>query len=133
MYERMLIATDGSDFSDAALKEGFELAHKLGSEVTVVYVVDALLQGSARDDLSQFGQEALDKAKTYASEVGIDIKTEVLSGKVGNTIVDTSEDYDVVVLADRGRGKLRKLLLGSVSQTVLQQARCSVILAKQKA
>lgn len=131
MYKKMLIATDGSDFSDAALKEGFGLAKAFGAEVTVVYVVDALLQGSARDDLSAVGQEALDKAKTFAENAEVSVETEVLEGKVGGAIVEKSHGFDVVVLADRGRGKLRKLLLGSVSQTVLQQAKCSVLLIKQ--
>jgi nucleotide-binding universal stress UspA family protein len=62
----------------------------------------------------------------------IEAKTEVLEGEVAENIIRYAEenDTDLVMIGNRGLGGLKKLVLGSVSQKVVQKASCPVLVVK---
>jgi nucleotide-binding universal stress UspA family protein len=115
MFDRLLIATDGSDCARRAAKYGLELAARYDAGVDVVSVY--------RGDEAQ-GQATLDDIADLAADVGVAVDTELLSGKPAKSIVDYAADAgaDLVVVGRRGRSGVRERLLGSITERVLRRS-----------
>ena len=103
----IVVGTDGSKGSEAALSESFDLAKRLGAKVLVVAVAahtSDLLGGSAyRHNVSEHldrARAALDAARTMAEEAGVEAEFEVFEGDAAEEIamIADSRDADLVVV-----------------------------------
>jgi len=142
VFEKILIATDGSLKNRPAVKTGLELACELGSVVYVVYVVDettfrSVEAGAPSGDLYIYLKKEGEKALEYVKDVanGKDVETHLLLGIPAREIADfaADNDIDLIVVGSRGRSELEKLILGSVAEGVIQMAECMVLLVKKEA
>jgi nucleotide-binding universal stress UspA family protein len=110
-FETLLVALDGSEFSDALVPYADAIASATGAEVVLMRVID-----------EEVGAEAhLDASSERLRATGIDtVRQEVREGDPGEALVATSEelDADLVLLATHGRGGLGRALLGSVTDHV---------------
>jgi nucleotide-binding universal stress UspA family protein len=115
MFDRLLIAVDGSDCARRAAKFGLELADAYDAAVDVV----AVYRG---DD--EAGGAILDDIAGMASDVGVAVDTELLSGKPARSIADyaAGAGADLVVVGRRGRSGARERLLGSITERVLRRS-----------
>ena len=115
MFDRFLIATDGSDCARRAAKYGLELAERYDAAVDVVSVY--------RGDEAQ-GQATLDEIADLAADVGVAVDTELLSGKPAKSIVNYADETgaDLIVVGRRGRSGVRERLLGSITERVLRRS-----------
>jgi nucleotide-binding universal stress UspA family protein len=115
MFDRFLIATDGSDCARRAAKYGIELAARYDADVDVVSVY--------RGDETQ-GQATLDEIADLAADAGVAVDTELLSGKPAKSIVDYADETgaDLIVVGRRGRSGVRERLLGSITERVLRRS-----------
>jgi nucleotide-binding universal stress UspA family protein len=115
MFDRLLIAVDGSDCSRRAAKYGLELAARYDAGVDVV----AVYGGDSAE-----GQSILDDIAEMATDVGVDVETDLLSGKPARTIVRRAHDRnaDLVVVGRRGRSGVRERLLGSITERILRRS-----------
>ena len=115
MFDRLLIATDGSDCARRAAKYGLELAARYDAAVDVVSVY--------RGDEAQ-GQATLDEIADLAADVGVTVDTELLSGKPARSIVNYADatGADLIVVGRRGRSGVRERLLGSITERVLRRS-----------
>jgi nucleotide-binding universal stress UspA family protein len=115
MFDRCLIATDGSDCARRAAKYGLELAARYDAAVDVVSVY--------RGDEAQ-GQATLDDIADLAADVGVAVDTELLSGKPAKSIVNYADETgaDLIVVGRRGRSGVRERLLGSITERVLRRS-----------
>ena len=140
---KLLIATDGSDSARDAVAFGLELAAGQGAEVLAVHVVPALhvfpAVGfgtlAAQPRLVSSGDRvALEEATALASEAGVALSTELLTGDPVDEIVAHADsiDADMIVVGSRGRGAAASALLGSVSQGVLHEARRPVLVVRPR-
>lgn len=142
MYQRILIPTDGSSYSEAALPHGLQLAKRLGTQVMVLYVLEEhlppllasnpmVLSQEFLDEyersLRQAGQEALDRAQKVADEAGVPIEGKMLRGLPTATILAEARPTDLIVMGTHGRNSLGTFVLGSVTMRVLHEARCPVL------
>lgn len=133
---RVLIATDGSEYSYEAARDFINLSHTPRHEITILYVLPLLMVG--RDpsytelELQREGYQALNTMKSIFDETAIPVETELRQGIPANTILEVARDgeFDLIVIGRRGRGGFREYLLGSVSKTVIQNAPCSVLIGK---
>lgn len=143
MYKRILIATDGSDKSKLAAKEGLELAKALGAEVIGLYVVNEVVIASAvrqlGDDrktveskLEAAGKKALDDLKRMGDEQGVKLEPIIRVGAPANVVIDTArvESADLIVMGSHGESGASKLLIGSVVQKVLYWATIPVLVVR---
>jgi len=114
MFDRLLIAVDGSDCARRAATYGLELATRYDADVEVVTV-----SGSEAS-----GQVILDEITTLAADLGVDIETDVLSGKPASSIADRAADAgaDCVVMGRSGRSGVRQRLLGTITERVLRRS-----------
>jgi nucleotide-binding universal stress UspA family protein len=143
MYRRILIPTDGSGPSEVAVKAGLELARNLKAEATLLYV----LEGATRHtwvvpetvpyfpdlerDIETAGKQALERAAGFAAEMGVAARSELVKGRAPEVIVDQASQHDLVVMGTHGRSGLDLVLLGSVTQKVLQQSPKPVLVVRQ--
>jgi nucleotide-binding universal stress UspA family protein len=136
----IVVGTDGSKGSVAALSEGFDLAKRLGGKVLVVTVtahVSDLLGGSVYEHrLSEQLDRAradLDAAKTMAEEAGVVAEFETFEGDAAEEIamIAEREDADLVVVGTRGHGGIVGSLLGSVSADVVRRSKRPVVVVHE--
>jgi nucleotide-binding universal stress UspA family protein len=142
MYKRILIPTDGSNPSEAAVKVGLELARNLQAEVTLLYVVEPVVARiligpetvpyypELTRDLEVAGKQALERAEGFAQYLGVPVKTELKQGNAAQVIVGEAAEHDLVVMGTHGRSGLDRLLLGSVTQRVLQKTSKPVLVVR---
>jgi nucleotide-binding universal stress UspA family protein len=142
---RILLATDGSGHSEAAVDEIVDRHYPADTEVRVISVVEPLMPLSAESladsagyhrELEKIERERASRAIENAAtrlrerrEAGnIKITTEVLCGSPKRVILEEAEAFgaDLIVVGSHGHGALERFLLGSVSQAVALHAKCSV-------
>ncbi len=141
MFKHILVAVDGSAHSERALDEAIDLAQQGDAALTLVTVVPdvstlALGGGFApaidyqglSDDLDREYKELLEgeQAKLPAEDR---FRAILLRGRPARAIVDEVKagGHDLVVMGSRGRGGLRSMMLGSVSQEVLHASPVPVL------
>lgn len=138
---KILVAHDGSDYSDKALKKGADIAKKENASISVVTVVPDLgLTDELGDDYTKNLYSTLtDEAEKLMKEIENDlskslkdVKTEVRFGSPAEIIVDiaSSEKVDLLVVGSHGKHGAKKFYLGSVSSKVVEHAACDVLVVK---
>lgn len=131
MYDRILIAVDGSDEAEHAARWGLELATRLEATVDVLHVVPrkSLRLTKTADEkarLREHGETALSTVEALAAELDCPVSSRLVEGKPAAQISDyaASQNADFVVVGRQGKTGLGKRLLGGVTEQVLH--RCDV-------
>ncbi len=148
---KILIATDGSDFSRAAIEKCCQfISTKKHTDIKIISVVEHLTPMGAEPfavsaeyyaqteaDLRKNAKESVAVAEKIINEklpeANIFISTEVFIGSVKQSIVDEAEKFgaDLIVVGSHGYGFLDRVLLGSISDFVVHHAPCSVLVVRQ--
>jgi nucleotide-binding universal stress UspA family protein len=138
---RILLATDGSEQSEAAVDEIARQHFPADTEVRVISVVEppnlgegvdmslyAEIENTARERASAAVEKAAAKLRAVEGGRQLKVATEVLSGSPKGVILEQAEGFgaDLIIVGSHGHGMLERFLLGSVSQAVALHARCSV-------
>ena len=136
MYERILVATDGSALSEKAVQSALSLAKLSGATLVALRVIPryprSYLEGGATVDISEIkrieaqwtaqAQEQLSAIKAEGKNMGVTVKTTIAkSDLVAESIIATADkqEVDLIVMASHGRKGIKRLLLGSETQHVL--------------
>jgi len=138
MFERIMIATDGSKHSERAAEVGIELARLSGGAITIVYVADTgrlshlpedMAIASIRSLLIREGEDATNYVEEKATRAGVASTKMVVEGNPGDELLRLSSEsgIDVVVMGSVGRTGLDKFLLGSVAENVVRNSRVPVL------
>lgn len=139
LFKKILIPTDGSEYTKAAIEKGVHLAKLCDAKVTAIYVVDQTSFINFPMDstivnvyslLEKEGNDALDYIKEKGQELGVEVTTKMEEGSPVKKIVEASKDHDVVVMGTLGRTGMSKLLLGSVAERVVRHAYCPVLVVR---
>ena len=128
MFERILVAYDGSPTSRAALAQAYELAQSEHAEITVLTVEPTVAPLASlapvsieglRAELHEWAGARLREAESAAPD-GLTVRTVQRQGHVGEEVVAEIESggYDLVVLGSRGHGRIASEILGSVNSHV---------------
>jgi len=140
--QKLLVPIDGSDYSDAAVREVIKRAQTAGgielhllnvqprifAEETLVYMPADRIDTYYYDQ----GSKALASAERLLKEAGVAFTSHRAVGPVAETIVEKARDLgcDGIVMGTQGRGKILGTLLGSVSLKVLQLSEVPVTLLR---
>lgn len=140
LFEKILIAIDGSERNRTAVEEGLQLARECDSTVYAVYVMDVNISGSSsadvmviRDTWTLIQREAEDTlARIRSIAGGVNLETVILEGKHAAEIVRfaTENSIDLIVIGTKGKQGFERLLLGSVAEQVVRSAPCKVLVVK---
>jgi nucleotide-binding universal stress UspA family protein len=137
----IIIAVDGSAESDAAISWAAREASMRHEHVTLMHVVQPVVlswpvsaeQTTVAEWQEDNARHVIDHARDgLSAAVDLphppDFRTEVLNAHPVDALVDASEDARMIVVGSHGRGALGRLLLGSVSRGVVENAHCPVAL-----
>ena len=135
MFDRIVLAIDGSEHSDRAASLASELAKHHSSDVLVFHVREkaAVRFGSYDVDLDEAEQDIADETARKLKDQGISARPERVTDFYGNTakrVARAAEEYDanVIVMGSRGLSDMGGLFLGSVAHKVLHAAPCPVLI-----
>lgn len=145
-FNSIVVATDGSKYSDAAASEAIGLAKRNGSVLTVVSVVpsematptDINFTVNQRELIAEKEMQAAEKnakmVKEAAQKEGVNVRAFVMSGKPAEAIVQAAQEKkaDLIVLGIHGRTGVEKLLMGSVAERVIVLSPFAVLAVKAK-
>ena len=138
---KLLLATDLAEASESATDEAFELADRLGASLLVVSVIDPgsllLPGGRFRARIDQVRERREQQAQALVErgrEAGIDVSFLIWTGDPGDMIVSAAEaeHVDMVLVGSHGRGAVGRLFLGSVSEHVVRNAPCPVLVVRPR-
>lgn len=141
MFERILLATDGSSDAERALAYARDLALRDDAMVIVVHAfepVPGYLGEPIKGDLTAShvnrGRKIAEQAVTELEDAGVDVDVEVLQGPPAQAVLDVAEarEADLIVMGTRGQGELTSLFLGSVSHRVLAHSHVPVMVVRAK-
>ncbi len=136
---RILLATDGSPEAQLAATTAADLHESTDSELHVVYVGESrptfLAQTEAEPaELEREAQRLLDEQVSRVEEAGGNVKEAHLRlGRADEEIVDLADSLGIglIVMGSRGRGRIRRALMGSVSDSVVRHAHCPVTIVRE--
>lgn len=140
-YQKILIATDGSENTQRAISYGIEIAKLSGAAVHALYVVntsplisDSWTVGkeSIYEIIRSEGEKAVSEVKKIGEASGVEVREVVLDGYPSNEIIDFAEnnDIDLIVMGTLGKTGLDRLLIGSVAEKVVRGSKVPVMVVR---
>lgn len=143
MFKKILVAVDGSQGANKALKTAVKMQKSSGGELLILSVyrehnlwkasvtfVYPEKTASTDDAMRQYANEVAEKSKTYAIEQGVEqVRSFYVGGGPSQKIVKFSKDHDVdlIILGKKGLSGSRHELLGGVAHKVTSLADCPVM------
>ena len=133
--ERILVAIDGSEYSEEVVKQAISMGKICNSLVFVLSVIELYPEHlehapALEEKLSKEARETLEKAKSRLEEENIPCETIVrIDGQPHNVIVSEAKEknIDLIIMGAHGRGRLMNVIMGSVTQKVIGNAPCPVM------
>ena len=139
MFKKILVPYDGSHHSERALETAIHMARSDGASIHVVYAYDKLPDYLGEPNLQEVlnrvlsaARALMDSAAQQAHDQGVAVTSDVLEGPAAEAILRVAEieNFDLIIMGSRGLGHLKGLLLGSVSERVLRQAKIPVMIMR---
>ncbi len=139
---KILVAVDGSKYSEKALFKARKIAEGLGSEVTILHVINPLrdtvyinnreLANEIKKNALARGDEVIKKSQEVFKDFSGKLFTETKVGDAVDEIIKFAEEggFDLLVMGSRGGGVFSRALLGSVSDKVVHHIKTSVLIVK---
>jgi nucleotide-binding universal stress UspA family protein len=150
--KKILIPVDGSDLSFKAAEYAIHLAKADDAEITALNVVEDIKQGGAIGLQAKYGNVSLvdafrkvrkvsagqwmDKISQEAKSRGVSFKSEIIededatSGAGVITRYAEQHNFDMIVIGSKGRSKLERLLMGGVTNAVVNSAKTPVLVVR---
>jgi nucleotide-binding universal stress UspA family protein len=148
--EKILLPTDGSEFSLRAASYASKIAKDHNAQVTVLHVIELYLETERPieiDDLESavielrhereikgIAEDIVDRTRKFLIEEGVPCDVEyILSRHVSEMIIDFAEknNFDLIIMGHKGLTGYRYTVLGSVAEKVSRHAPCPVLIVRQ--
>ena len=139
MYQKILLAADGSEHSKRAAAEALKMAKLFqDAAVTLLYVVDyerareEVMHDKQVEEMHYHRRKLLLPVEAIFSNAGIPFETKTLHGTPGPTIIRHANEigYDIVFIGSRGLNSFQEMVLGSVSHKVAKRVQAPVVIVK---
>jgi len=148
MIKKILVPVDGSDHAKKAVQYATDIALKYNAGVHLIHVVsepkipEELLDYVREEHISEspsyvylekIGQRIMGRAEKEVQDKGIkDVHAVVVQGDPADKILDYAQKagIDMIFMGSRGLGKIKSIVLGSVSNKVCQMADCTCVTVK---
>lgn len=145
---KILLATDGSEFSLAAAKACCRMINfSKPAKIRIINVIDLIpppMRPLSKDSYPAeekaskraaeiIVEETLLKMREFLDNTNVDIETKTISGEAKNVIAKEAEDWeaDLIIVGSHGYGFWSRALLGSVSDAVVKYSKCSVLVVQK--
>jgi nucleotide-binding universal stress UspA family protein len=135
---KVLAAIDGSPMTDLVLEHCARYAKMSGCELTLLHVIEDIIPLMGIPDTPLYqerkseGIKILDRAEKIIKDQGVECKTILVEGPVAQQIVNVAENsgVDYIFMGSRGLRGLKRMLLGSVADSVTKYAHCAVTIIR---
>ena len=139
--QKILIPTDGSDYSLRAAEYGISIAKMLGAQIMVVYVMDEIVlnqiskvteRKDVERELKKDGQRYINYILGVAEKEGVKAASILAKGRPFEQIVHIAKglSMDLIVMGTYGLRGAERILIGSVAERVIEYAPCPVMVNK---
>ncbi len=138
--KKILLPVDGSEYSERAVERALYLAKTFKAEVDIIFVVELPLElyetpselVKLVETLRNEGEEIVRRVKQKFKEENIPAETFVVQGNVAEGIIELSDkvESDLIIMGSHGRTGLKRLLLGSVTEKVINFGNKAVLVVK---
>ena len=140
-YEKILLTTDGSERSEAAIDQAVELTRKFDAKLHILYVVDIGVDSSYEsvadlmsqlesvENFEEIGKRAIESIQEQVEEKGLTPEIAIKRGVPHKKILGyaNEEDLDLIIMSTHGRSGLDRMLLGSVTEKVIRSSKIPVL------
>jgi nucleotide-binding universal stress UspA family protein len=139
MFQKILLAVDGSPHSDKAADYAANLAAAFEAALFVAHAYPQTSDLLGYDDFERLvsrrksaGQRVLDRVRQRLEDRGVSPQEDLLEGPEAEAILAAADAHkaDLVVMGTRGLGTIEGMLFGSISRKVSQHAHCPVLLIR---
>ncbi len=138
LYKKILIATDGSEYTKKAVDYGIDFADNTGAKLYAIYVIDTGAYKSiplsapleyAFSLLRQEGDMAIKYVADRAEAAGLEVEGIIVEGHPADEIIKYAEQnsMDLIVIGTLGKSGLDRFLLGSVADKIIRNSRIPII------
>ncbi len=131
--EKILLATDGSESCEGAVREAIGLAGRCASQMTVMLVIESFQRfaslapnvlgamAAAAQEQEKEGHKYLESIRARAEAAGIDCEIVIKEGDPFGSIIDEAKKRgsELIVMGRRGRSRLARMAMGSVTAKVI--------------
>lgn len=139
--ERLLLATDSSEFSEGAIREAIRMAKRCGSKLTAISVIETNpeFESTAPQVLEKMEKEVrghLNSVQSRAKQEGVACEIAVHEGEDSyKYIVDeaVAQKSTMIIMGRRGKKGFRRLVMGSTTSWTIGHAPCSVLVVPRNA
>ncbi len=139
MYDNILVAFDGSEFSKAALMTASSWVRRHGGRLFLVHAVffdeqELKIAPEQRENRLKLGKEMCYQTKeVVSSQLGKDVESLICEGEPHDVVVDIAkaQNADLITMGTHGRKGLKKLFMGSVTSRVIVSSPCDVLVVKK--
>lgn len=140
-FEKLLLSTDGSEFSKGAVSEAINFARACSSKLYAVAVIETnpeyeALAPQLVEKAEKETRQHLEGIKTQALKEGVDCETIAHHGEEPYKLIveDAAKNrVDMIIMGRRGRTGLKRLMMGSVTAKVIGHAPCKVLVVPREA
>lgn len=142
LFNRILIATDGSESAEKAASHAVYIAKMAGAELYALYVISTKYSVTTRsvkgwtdefeEGLAKRGRTAICNVEQLGKEADIEIKPVFLKGIPAEEILNYAEknNIDLIVMGTKGLKGIEKLLVGSVAENVIRHSKVPVMIVR---
>jgi len=154
LFGKILVPLDGSEHSMRALDIALQLAKKFNSKITLIHVYSVSVRpivvpepatfvptiptmapteySRVAEAIRKAGAKILTEGAEKAKAEGIEVDTILREGHAVQEIVRTAQEgkFDLIVMGARGLSRIKEIILGSVSDGVIRNAPCPVLVTK---
>lgn len=140
MFKHIVVAYDGSEGAQAALRTGIALAKKAGAQISSISVKEHLPRYAAslsevlaaKEEIDEHFRALTKQAQDTAALEGLDLEASVEQGHEVETILDFARDHraDLLAVGYHGHNRVIKHVIGSTALSVARLASCSVIVVR---
>ncbi|MBP1920216.1 universal stress protein [Youngiibacter multivorans] len=138
MYKKILVATDGSDYSRRAFEVALEMAKHFQSELEILHVIQDYMKGESnvevkitKEQVEAVSKEIMEKTKGETDTGEVRITTKTAFGYPASVIIEEANaGFDLIVMGTKGHGPWGGAIMGSVTQRVAGAVNCPVLVVK---
>jgi nucleotide-binding universal stress UspA family protein len=155
MFEKLLVPLDGSEHSQRALEIAIQIAKEFGGKITLIHIYSVTVPAVIVPEPATLtpagvpvvtpaevskmveatravGNRILTEGEQKVKSANVEVQTALREGNTVQEILKVAkeEKFDLIVVGARGVSKIRELLMGSVSEGVIKNAPCPVLVTK---
>ncbi|MBI4848068.1 MAG: universal stress protein [Nitrospirae bacterium] len=143
-FNRIIVATDGSKYSEAAVREAIGIAKRCGSTLIAISVVPSetaspfdivhteMMKETIVEKELKMAECTIKDLKASSEKEGVSATGFIYSGKPYEAIINTAKEKkaDLIVVGSHGRTGIDRLLMGSVTERVIGLSECAVLVVR---